>query len=981
MTIFKRNFQAFMNQATAAVLIAILPSVTLAAGQGRVTPATQGVPNNSAHASGDAAKKRPRLFNVVSPKPNDSFVSAGLTMTLEISTDAERRSLAATINGSDITALFRENKHCGFLGCTESARLNLKAGLQAGQNKVRFQMNSKGRRNSQEVREFKFDWKPSSPNLGLTDSSLQLAPVLAFSTKTPGGQVSGTPWFQIYSNALNGGTMTYPSGDPCTGQYQIVAINRQTLQADSDACYADDASFSAALAALNPSDPSQKPDLIVAGTTLGNNAGSKLNTTSIGGTDYSKYANADLPLGYMIIGVPGAAAGSAYENYYVNTDDTTDIGYDPQINGILAVDASGNYNFFGYDSVPYSVDANQGIITVKGYSYTPPANVQNGLWLLQFDRWTLDSNPLCGRSGTSVTNCGQVFDIGSANSETAAQALTDLTTALSSARHKDLIFLTTIGSNPFGTVPTAAFSSTLETLGFPASTFNEFATDNTTGAKISLVTSSDPNVSKSMIGGNIAVSSSSYFKQGETGSIYGLLARDQHSFYRPIATMQGGAAPSSGSLDDFFSMNQIPWRQPGPWNSLASSNLQAAYRYLSYTIVQAATSKGTKSDDIHSIYVSSLNNELVDQDPTTAPMPAMPWLDPVDNQDYTFSSSDLAAEAALLQTELGNLKQSINFATTIQPFINGSNSDVLTILSAASKMASELNLPTSTNVSLNLSNVSNFAGAICSLAVLGLSSEDQPILSAFSGLFWAAGSAQLFNPGSSYIPTPWSNLTNTVDYLSSNASLIEDNVNKTWGTILDNVYSDQANLAAFAYNSNNGWAAKNELSYQNVSDQMNASANLSFYTQLFASINSVDYYGAYPFPITDPSQIYTLKQTNCSGIGQCFYSCEDTYGKSIQASGWTSWPSIGVTSPTVDYYVIGGPIKDNGTTNASEIMPEETSITTLFGTAAGDFNLSPDMFYSSNGPLTRRTGYQNVNYGWGFCKRLGSDTPADVKPR
>ena len=388
MKIAARNVHSVVNQAIASVLIAILPSVTMAAGQEPAPSTAQTAATNTTGSGTDAAsRKRPPLLTVVSPKPDDKFVSAKLAMTLQFSREAYRRSLLVKLNGKDITSLFQPRGACGVLGCTESAALTLKAGLKSGKNKVRLRIDSKLPWAPPDLQDFTFDWKPSSPNLGVTDAAIALAPSLAFTTVSNGGQYDKNPWFQIYSNALNGGTISYPSESPCTGVYQIVAINRQTLAEDSYACYGDDKSFTEALAALNPSDPTQKPDLVIAGTTWYNNASSQLNTSSIGGTDYSKYASADQPLGYMIIGVPGAAAGTAYETYYVSSNDNSNGSYSPRLNGILAIDSNNNYNFFEYDAVPYSVDAAKGVITLNGITYTPPATVQNGFWLLEMDRW------------------------------------------------------------------------------------------------------------------------------------------------------------------------------------------------------------------------------------------------------------------------------------------------------------------------------------------------------------------------------------------------------------------------------------------------------------------------------------------------------------------------------------------------------------------------------------------------------------------
>ena len=82
----------------------------------------------------------------------------------------------------------------------------------------------------------------------------QLTSSISFTTLAPGGQESGTPWIQLYSNALHGGTITYPTASQatCTTTYQVLVIDRQTLAEKSYACYDTDAALINALAQFVP---------------------------------------------------------------------------------------------------------------------------------------------------------------------------------------------------------------------------------------------------------------------------------------------------------------------------------------------------------------------------------------------------------------------------------------------------------------------------------------------------------------------------------------------------------------------------------------------------------------------------------------------------------------------------------------------------------------------------------------------------------
>ena len=99
-------------------------------------------------------------------------------------------------------------------------------------------------------------------------------------------------------------------------------------------------------------------ELVLVGTTQNNNADASLDTTSIGGTNYSSYSAAWQPQGYAAIGVSGATAGSAYENYYLSGDLGKAYQQNSFANGILAKDGSGNYNFHAANNVQFEVYPN-----------------------------------------------------------------------------------------------------------------------------------------------------------------------------------------------------------------------------------------------------------------------------------------------------------------------------------------------------------------------------------------------------------------------------------------------------------------------------------------------------------------------------------------------------------------------------------------------------------------------------------------------
>src|SRR6202041_2346809 len=138
---------------------------------------------------------------------------------------------------------------------------------------------------------------------------------------------------------------TYP-GTPypsCSAGYLVVILDRQTLQEQtaspesSPQCEPNSISLATYLnTRVNPN------DLVAVGTVLGSNADAVLDTTPIGGTNYTVGVDGGgAPNGYMAIGVGGAAGGQAYENYYTNK--TASVL--PFATGMLVEDVNGNYNF------------------------------------------------------------------------------------------------------------------------------------------------------------------------------------------------------------------------------------------------------------------------------------------------------------------------------------------------------------------------------------------------------------------------------------------------------------------------------------------------------------------------------------------------------------------------------------------------------------------------------------------------------------
>jgi hypothetical protein len=163
-----------------------------------------------------------------------------------------------------------------------------------------------------------------------------LPPAIAVNTLTPGGYKNGSPWIQI------GSQNTYPA-DPasvsCANNiYLVVVLDRQTLQEKTAApesspqCISNGAALKTYLASLSAGDLVIVSSNAFFNSDAGTGSG-QLDTSAIGGSVYNcvggtscasvpanTVTSPDVPLGYIAIGVGGAASGSAYEYYYQAND-------------------------------------------------------------------------------------------------------------------------------------------------------------------------------------------------------------------------------------------------------------------------------------------------------------------------------------------------------------------------------------------------------------------------------------------------------------------------------------------------------------------------------------------------------------------------------------------------------------------------------------------------------------------------------------
>lgn len=135
----------------------------------------------------------------------------------------------------------------------------------------------------------------------------------------------------------------------CDSALQVLVLDRSELTQKDYQCFDESASLKTYLAARS------NAELVVVTTMEGRTAPAGLNTSAIGGNDYSATPATLSPSGYMIIGAGQTKAGQATENYYVETTAAAPFQYAPYLTGILLHDNNNYYAFHPSEMATFTV--------------------------------------------------------------------------------------------------------------------------------------------------------------------------------------------------------------------------------------------------------------------------------------------------------------------------------------------------------------------------------------------------------------------------------------------------------------------------------------------------------------------------------------------------------------------------------------------------------------------------------------------------
>jgi len=342
-----------------------------------------------------------------------------------------------------------------------------------------------------------------------------------------------------------------------------------------------------------------------------------------------------------------------------------------------------------------------------------------------------------------------------------------------------------------------------------------------------------------------------------------------------------------------------------------------------------------------------------------------------------FVKAEGDAVAAQLQLERGYLKQSIDhFAGTgsgrgLRDALTGdSDSITASMFGAMATVQSSISASAQANVSANPSKWLKLAGTVVSLG-----SAASPAFGVIGGLLNAASSVTALDIPTyttSVIPSAFADYETTVADFTQHTADYKTGIQAALDTTLDNVYSDRGKLSGVglkvANSDSTSWYFADQTKLELLQDPATKGALGYFYLQLLPNIYSVDYWSAQP--VRTPQQIGT-RHTVCIPFGGgCSTSCDYFYSyQSLPAWSWQLYFTPGNSAAT-DIMVIGGQIKRTGLGDydVSEVFPSANLLSTLFNTQAapGNLQLPRDLFYSPNGPLTRRDG-PNYDIVGGTC--------------
>ena len=625
----------------------------------------------------------------------------------------------------------------------------------------------------------------------------------------------------------------------------------------------------------------------------------------------------------------------------------------------------------------------------------PTHRVSNGFWLLALDRVTLVPIDFSRGSCNSASGfCGQFFATGSSDSSAASQAAANLSQALAQITSRQLIVLTTIGQ-PFqsASAATADLISAVQSYGGPGYTLQSLTTASSTFTLVApgLLGPTSP-VTLTPFSRGVANSSSAFSQQGQTGFVRGVMARDNNSLYFPSVVSQedgknNGEGATSVSIDyDFYSISS---QNSVDWPLTDTSGHIAAYHYASQSyLARHYSENGSHSQDLRYFYtgnpgIGQYNTDFYCPNPPNPDNPPSPYCPVYPGDGYGFTAQDLSDATAQLYSELTALNNTNNYlgAPGIGGVIqnNGGNAVADQAIQATYEVLNQGFGPvSSTSVSTSESQWMNLLAAVTSVAAAALGPADVPIVAAMvgvtSGALWTGSAVAPGFLGDPVTPPSYeSTFGTTLGNLAENESVYATALAVSYGTALDNIYSDWGKLAATGAktaNTDSGWSFNNQLASIYLGSNISAGVRRSSYFQLVPQFFSLDTY--IQQPVSTIAKLGMFSSTEAIDFSEVTNICTASYPAATPSNeyAYKSYPSPGDPAGT-NMFVMGGTINYQGTKNVQESLPSDSLLSVLFGSDSGDLNMPQDLVYGSNGLANRQGPSMGTYSGFSQCYKPG----------
>jgi hypothetical protein len=502
------------------------------------------------------------MLTIMEPAFNSTVQNATVPVTIQLLRAVDASTLQAQIDGNDISSRFTLGA-CTYTSCSYQATLQT-ADVVQGTNVLSFSVADPDGAAEADQTKFEFAGPAGQGTVN------HLIPAVAVrSVNLPGGADQND--FKNYQIVVGPGPgfapRTYtPAGLTCSAginSMQALVLLRKTLSPEpkvgngsGQACFGDAASLTTFLKGLPAG------DLVIANSFLG--VMPNLDTTAIGGTRYA--GTAVSPYYYSVIGVAGAAAGSAWESYQPSRRGASWLA--PLV-GSLMLDIKQNYFFVPSSYPEIKIVPNDpatplsSSITYNGHKYQFPfsGNDSGGFVVLAIDK----------RTG-AVTD-SYMFATNTASDAQSKKMVGDLTYLLDTTHNwtpDDLLFLTTVGT-PFkaASYATEGLVAAIQRRGGNGYLLPKLLTPIST---YTLITSTDPDYVRE----HHTLEVTSVRGDNESGEVDVLLGKDRKNRYE----LKDGLADQYIGNTQGAGWRQVMFQQPQDWPAWSSAEWAA---YLDLT--------------------------------------------------------------------------------------------------------------------------------------------------------------------------------------------------------------------------------------------------------------------------------------------------------------------------------------------------------------------------------------------------------------